>query len=75
MIFTTGCATYTNVPRKTANSLVIKSLPPFPPPHPTAVRELIEVCPYDKCVALYAWFEKLKVLQKQLDLYKEGINE
>jgi len=50
-------------------------LPPFPIPQDAAVKELIEVCPYDKCCALYDWLGKLKVLQEQLDLYKESINE
>jgi hypothetical protein len=50
-------------------------LPPFPAPHPNAVKELQEICPEGKCRSLYEWFFKLKVLEEQLDLYKASLNE
>lgn len=55
--------------------MVIKSLPPFPAPHPNVVKELKAVCPDGKCNSLYEWFFKLKVLDEQLELYKESIGE
>lgn len=75
MIFMTGCETYTNVPKNDIDWLVIKSLPPFPAPHISVVKELKEVCHKGKCSSLYEWFFKLKVLEQQLELYKKSIHE
>jgi hypothetical protein len=75
MISTSGCETYTTSQQSNINWLFLKSLPPFPPPHPSAIVELKEACPNGKCQFLYEWLFKLKVLEEQLELYKKGINE
>jgi hypothetical protein len=46
------------------------SLPTFPHPTSKVADELEEVCPANKCEAIYAWIGKLKVLEEQLELYK-----
>jgi len=74
-MFTSGCESYTTVPKSDIDWMVIKSLPPFPSPHPNVVNELNEVCPHGKCNSLYEWFFKLKVLDEQMELYKASINE
>lgn len=70
-----GCETYTKSPKNDINWLIIKSMPPFPAPHPFVIKELKEVCPNGKCNSLYEWLFRLKVLDEQLALYKESINE
>ena len=69
MISISGCETYNNHPTN-VNWLIAESLPPFPIPDPKVADELTEACPSHKCIALYDWLGRLKVLQEQLELYK-----
>ena len=64
-----GCAP-ARAPSNSCAVLITKSLPPFPHPSPLVADELQEVCPHDKCVAMYDWIGKLKILDEQLALYK-----
>lgn len=68
ILFTNGCAqtkTQTN-----SCSVMALSLPSFPSTSPKVADELEEVCPSNKCEAIYDWIGKLKVLEEQLELYK-----
>lgn len=71
MIFISSCSTYHADQSKTATELLIKSLPPFPPPSESVVGELNEVCPHDKCHAIYDWLDRLMKFEKQMALYNE----
>lgn len=51
--------------------LIVSACPIFPSPHPDIVKELKEVCPKDKCLHLYEWLEKLRILDEQLQIYQE----
>jgi hypothetical protein len=74
IIFCAGCD-QARIPLNNSRFLIAKSLPPFPHPSPLVADDLVEACPNHKCVALYEWIGKLKILQAQLDLYKELTDE
>ena len=67
-----GCGTFQSetVQRPEIDNLVIKSLPAFPRPDESIIRELKEACPENKCIALHNWLWKILILEKQLALYK-----
>lgn len=71
MIFINSCSTYHVDQSETVNKLLVKSLPPFPAPAPLIVDELKEVCPHDKCHAIYDWLDRLMKFEKQMALYNE----
>lgn len=69
MIFISSCSTYHVDQSETTNKMWVKSLPPFPAPAESVVDELKEVCPPDKCHALYDWMDRVLKFEKQMALY------